>query len=580
MIGAASWAGCVVGLVLAVLALAGGWTGPVAVPLGPTGGLYWACDALSALFALVLCAVGAAAALDGGSPRLPVAIWAMILTPFAADGFTLALCFGLATVASRGANPAARPGTEQAACGVLCLVAVVALLAPPGAPPDLRFAAMRAAAPEGAQATAILLLALLGAASQLAWPARASPQTEPVGAPLSGGVAVAALYVFVRVLLDLCGPTAPGWWAAPLLALGAGAAVLGGLRANAEDDLLAILDANRMGAAGLAVAGLGAALAARDADAPALAALALGGTLLHVVGTALADMLLALCAAAVARGAGTRALSRLGGLIRSMPGVTLGAIMGAASLASLPLTAGFAGRWLVLQSLLALPQIGGIWQQAGIAAVLAAVALGTALSAAAAIRLIGIGFLGRPRTPRTAAAEEPSRRVRLAVAGLAGLCVLLGVWPSSVLLLIRPAVARLLDVDPAGRLLALPAQADGPGYAAPGIAALLALCGVLLASIARGRAGQGGQRVPAWEGGLDEPPPWLPFGDPAAQISAASASQALLQSLGYPDTPRQARLQGMRWAGQAASRLRRSDAGGPVGLLLLLVVGLLLWGAW
>lgn len=562
------------GLVVLALAESGEWTDPVTVPIGPAGGLHWACDALSALFALVLCVVGAAAALEGGAMRLPIAIWAMILTPFAADGFTLALCFGLAAVASR-------PGMGQAACGVLCLVAAVALLAPPGTPPDLRFAAMRAAPPEGARATAILFLTLLGAASQLAWPARAAVQTEPVGALLPGGMAVAALYVLIRVLLDLCGPTAPGWWGVPFLVLGAGASVLGGLRANAEDDLLAILDASRMGAAGLAVAGLGAALAARDADAPALAALALAGVLLHAVGYALVDALLALCAAKVAHGAGTQALSRLGGLIRSMPGVTLGVMAGAASLASLPLTVGFAGRWLVLQSLLALPEIGGIWQQAGVAAVLAALALGTALAAAASVRLIGIGFLGRPRTPRTAAAEETSRRVRLAVAGLAGLCALLGVWPSLALLLIRPAVARLLDVDVVGRLLVVPAQADGPGYAAPGIAALLAVCGVLLAWVARGRAGQGGQRVPAWDGGLDEPPPWLPFGDPASQYSAASASQALLQSLGYPGTPRPARLNGMgAWAGKAASRLRRPGVGGPVGLLLLAVTGLLLWGAW
>jgi len=574
LIRTASWAGCVAGFVLVALAASGGWTDPIAVPIGPTGGLHWACDALSALFALVLCVVGAAAALEGGALRLPVAVWAMVLTPFAADGFTLALCFGLAAVASR-------PDMAQAACGVLCLVAVMALLAPPGVPLELRFAAMRAASPEGAQATAILLLALLGAASQLAWPARAAAQTEPVGALLPGGMAVATLYVLIRVLLDLCGPTAPGWWAASLLVLGAGAAVLGGLRANAEDDLLAILDASRMGAAGLAVAGLGAVLAARYADAPALAALALAGVLLHAVGYALVDALLALCAAAVAHSAGTRALSRLGGLIRSMPGVTLGALLGAASLASLPLTVGFAGRWLVLQSLLALPEIGGIWQQAGVAAVLAAVALGTALAAAAAVRLVGIGFLGRPRTPRTAAAEETSRRVRLAVAGLAGLCALLGVWPSLALLLIRPTVARLLDVDVAGRLLVVPAQAGGPGYAAPGIAALVAACGVLLAWIARGKAGQDGQRVPAWDGGLDEPPPWLPFGDPASQYSTASAGQALLQSLGYSGTPRQAWWHGMgAWAGKAAGRLRRPGVGGPVGLLLLAVIGLLLWGAW
>lgn len=564
-------------MVLAALVLAGGWTDPVVVPMGPTGGLHWAGDALSALFALLLCIIGAAAALEGGCSRLPVAIGAMILTPFAADGFTLVLCFGLAVVAARGPDPGS-PGVEQAACGVLCLVAAVALLMPPGAP-DLRFAAMRAASRGGVQTGAALLLALLGAASQLAWP-RASTQTEPAGALLSGGMAVVSLYVLVRVLLDLCGPTLPGWLGTPLLLLGAGAAVGGGLRANAEDDLLAILEANRLGAAGLAVVGLGAAVAARDADAPALAALALAGALLHAVGYALVDALLALCAAAVARGAGTRALSRLGGLIRSMPGVTLGALAGAASLASLPLTTGFAGRWLVLQSLLALPQFGGIWRQMGFAAVLGAVALGTALAAAGAVRLIGIGFLGRPRTPRTAAAEDTSFRVRLAVAGLAGLCALLGVWPTLVLAVVQPAVARLLGGGLAGRMLVVPAQADGPGYAAPGIAALLAASGVLLASIARVRAGQGGERVPPWNSGLDEPPPWLPFGDPASQYSAASAGQALLRSLGYAGKPGHARFQGMReWAGKAARRLSRPGVGGPAWLLLLLVIGLLLWGA-
>lgn len=542
------------GVVLAVLGLSGEWTDAVVVAIGPTGGLHWSCDALSAVFALLLCATGAAAAVNGGRPLLPVATGAMILTPLAADGFTLALCFGVAAVATRGSDPA-RPGLGSAAYGVLCLVAMVALLTPPDVVLDLRFAAMRAAPRDGPQVAAILLLALLGAASQLAWPARGSLQTEPDGALLSGGMATVALYVLVRVLLDLCGPM-PGGWAATLLALGAGAAVLGGLRANAEDDLLAILDANRVGAAGLALVGLGAALAARDADAPALAALALSGALLHAVGSALVDALLALCVVAAARGAGTRALSRLGGLIRSMPGVTLGVLVAAASVASLPLTVGFAGRWLALQSLLALPQVGGVWRQMGFAAVLAAVALGTALEAAAAVRLVGIGFLGRPRTPRTAAAEEASLPVRLAVAGLAGLCVLLGAWPSLALALVRPAVTRLLDAGWPARLLVIPAQADGPGYAAPGLAALLALSGVLLAWIARGRAGQGGQRVPPWESGLDELPPWLPFGDPASQYSAASASQALLRSLGYAGRPRRARLQDVAmWAGKAAKSI-------------------------
>ncbi len=560
---------------LAVLTLAGGWTGSVVVPIGPPGGLHWTCDALSAVFLLIVCIAGAAAALECSTPLLPVAVGGMMLTLLAADGFTLVLCLGLASVAAWGSDPETRPGLEQAACSILCLIAAMALLAPPDAALDLRFAAMRATAPEGARAATVLLLTVLGTGSRLAWPA----WSGPAGALLSGGMAMVAIYVLIRVLLDLCGPAVPGWWALPLLVFGAGATVWGGLRSSAEDDLLAILAASRLGAAGLITVGLGIALKARDADVPSLGALALAGALLHAVSYALFDTLLVLCTAAVARGAGTRALSRLGGLIRSMPGVTLSALAGAACLAGLPLTAGFAGRWLLVQSLLAIPQVGGLWQQVGFAVVLAAVALGAALTAAGAVRLIGIGFLGRPRTPRAAAAEDAPLRFRMAAAGLAGLCVLVGVWPSLVLALVRPTLTRLLGVGLEDRLLVIPAQAAGPGYAAPGIAAMLALSGGAVAWVAWRLAGRSGRRVPAWDGGLDEPPPWLPFGDPATQYSAASAGQPLLQSLDYPNWLRPIRLRSLHARVKATiGRQQHPGAGGLAGALLLALVGLLLLG--
>ncbi len=55
------------------------------------------------------------------------------------------------------------------------------------------------------------------------------------------------------------------------------------------------------------------------------------------------------------------------------------------------------------------------------AVVAALMAMAAALAAAAAVRLIGVAFLGRPRTPRAAAAEEAAPAARWAMIGLAAL---------------------------------------------------------------------------------------------------------------------------------------------------------------
>ena len=359
-----------------------------------------------------------------------------------------------------------------------------------------------------------------------------------------------------------------------MLVAGAGAAIIGGLRANAADNLLAILAAARLGAAGLISVGLGVALAARGSDLTPLAALALAGSLLHAISYAAIDTLLVLCAAAASHGAGTQVLSQLGALLRTMPGVGLGALAGAAGLAGLPLSAGFAGRWMIVQSLIADQRLGGFWLQVGFALVLAAVALGVALAAAAAIRLIGIGFLGHPRTPEAAGATDAPRRIRLVIAGLAMCCLLLGIWPSAAMALVQPALRHLLGAGmEGGRLLVLSPQLGSPGYAAPGIAAVLALSGLAVAW-AMSRADISAARpVPAWNGGLEDASSSQPSGNPAPQYSATSAGQSLLQSLDYPII-----WPGLRGLG-IIGRIRRSTPARSARALLLVLAGLLLWAA-
>ncbi len=235
-------------------------------------------------------------------------------------------------------------------------------------------------------------------------------------------------------------------------------------------------------------------------------------------------------AGAIEIGAGSRQLERLGGLIHAMP-ITAGCMLaGAAALAALPPAAGFGGMWMLLQAVFAAPRAGGLGLQLLSAGVVAALALATALTAAASVRLVGVALLGRPRSPRASAASEAGACVRLAMLGLAGVSVLIGVFPGAVLSLAGPALRLLAGISMAERLgpLTVAAQLDAPGYVAPAIALLL---GLAIAAALRGAKG-GEHDAAGWDCGAEPAPPWLPFGDPLTQYGGASMAQPFRRALG------------------------------------------------
>ena len=350
---------------------------------------------------------------------------------------------------------------------------------------------------------------------------------------MSGALTGVGAYALLRLLLDLCGAATPAWWGLPLLVLGGASAVLGALRANLEDDVKGVLAASTVASSGFVAMALGAALAARGTDLPAPAALALGSALLLTLAHGVFKGRCCSSAGAVGRAAGTHRLERLGGLVRAMPGTTLCALMGAASLAALPLSAGFAGEWLLLQALVAGLRIGDLGLQAVFALLIGAVGLAAALLAAASVRLVGVAFLSRPRTPRAAAAVEAPRQERLASAALVALAVLLGLVPALGLSLADGAVRALAGVSvPRAGVLTVGPQAEAPGYMPLGIVLLLALAAGGAVCWLRAFGVPGERRGPAWEGGGGAPPPWLPFGDPATQYGPVSFAQPLLRVLG------------------------------------------------
>ncbi len=554
-------AACVLLVVLAIWALLAGGGAVLALPFGPPWGrALLALDGLSAWFLLVLGVTGAIASLyamarpparPGAVPPYPLFLAGMVLTVAAADAFTLMFGFEVMSLASWALvaadhaqaenRRAARLYLMMAALSAACLVPAFGLLA--GHAGGFSFAALRAAPPTGWLAGGVLLLGLLGAGSKAglaplhSWQPMVYPAAPShVTALMSGAMAKVALYVLARLLLDLCGPAQPLWWGVPLLVVGAVSAVLGALRATLEDDTKVLLACSSIENIGLITIGLGLALAFRGADLGPLAALAAGAALLHILNHGVFKTLLFLVAGSVLASAGSRRLDRLGGLIHAMP-VTAGcALVGIAAAAALPPLSGFASEWLLLQALLAGWRTGDIGFQVLAAAGTALAAMATALAAAAMVRLFGLVFLGRPRTPRGAGAHEVGRLERWALLIPAGLTLLLGLLPGPMLALAQPALMALLGpaaMAPAQGFALLGGTGEAAAWYLPlALLAALAVAGLLVLLAVRARSPLETRRGPVWNGGFINAPDYLPFGDPLSQPSAGGFAQPLRSMLG------------------------------------------------
>lgn len=537
--------------VLAVLALLWPSAEVLALPLGPPwAAALLALDPLSAWFLLLLGLAGAFASLMVASgPRHELVgfvlfLFGMALCITAADGFSLLLGFeamSLASWATLHERRAARLYLVFAIFGGGCLMGALGLLSAGAG--SLGFAALRAAPPEGLAAVAVLALVLLGAGAKAGlvplhlWLPLAHPAAPAhVSALMSAVMVKVALYVILRLVFDLCGPAQASFWGMPLLLMGAASALLGALRANLENDTKAILACSTIENVGLIAAGLGLALMFRGADMAVPAALALAGALLHVLNHGLFKCLLFLGAGAVLEQAGQRRLDALGGLLHNMPVLGWAMLVGALSAAAVPPLSGFASEWLLLQALLGAWRTGDALFQFAALVALAMVAMAVALGAAAMLRLWGLVFLGRPRSPRVAGAEDLSGMGRAALLLPAALCLLLGVFPALALALMQPVLAQWLGpaAPVPGGFFGLSAGDAGARYMVLPAGLLLAVLALALWRGAQWRGGGGATRAPAWDCGFTAPPAHLPFGNPATQPSGEGFSQPISRMLAGP----------------------------------------------
>ncbi|MCQ8278749.1 hypothetical protein NFI95_09820 [Acetobacteraceae bacterium KSS8] len=565
------------GVFLCIAGLIDGWSAGLPVPVGYAGGEGGlALGPIGCLFSLMLFAIAAWS--DADEPADPTAGWrdlrvsAILLSLIAGDAFLLGCGACLAALL-----PTRLLGRRAARNGVLAAFAIVGasvLLCAPAAPfgsllADPGFALLREA---GGSAGPLLPLLVVGAAAPLLglWPTQGGFRHRCAFAPpwvaLSG--ALLGQFLLLRFLLDLAGPVPSAWWGGALVALG----LFGALRAgvSALDDRRAAGVVGRVLALenNLFVVAVGFCLLARANDLPVLSGTAFDAAMLLSPAVLLGGLAALGLVRAMEREAGSGLLSRLGGLIRSMPFACALLAVPFLLLAPLPPGDDFSALWLLVQVVLAapLPAPGGVAVVAlGVLALLFAAA---ALAAASLLRFGWIAVLGRPRTPRGAAATDLAPIAARRYAPVLFVPAFAALLPGGWLFMAsgRAGSDVLLGGEgPRHPLVALLAPV-GNGMLAPlPIALLLALGVALAALLARSLNLRAERTAPVWEGGAAPPPPWLPFGDPATQIAPATLGLALRQALDLPAWHPSGRLSS--WLG--ASQARRWSAWSRQGAVWL-----------
>jgi multicomponent Na+:H+ antiporter subunit D len=145
--------------------------------------------------------------------------------------------------------------------------------------------------------------------------------------------------------------------------------------------------------------------------------LALNGAIAHAFASTLYQGLLFMVTGAVLYRTGTAKAHALGGLARQMPFTTLFAVIGGASIASVPLFSGFATKSLTLG---AAAKAGHEW----VWLILLFASLGALIHSG--LRLSYYAFFAENKDMK---AEEAPRNMLVAMAGAAALCLALGVYP-------------------------------------------------------------------------------------------------------------------------------------------------------
>lgn len=325
------------------------------------------------------------------------------------------------------------------------------------------FDAIRTIDSQSASASLAFVLLTLGFATKAGiaplhvWLPRAHPAAPShVSAVMSAAMVKMGVFGMAFTALTLL-PDGPRWWALVVVGGGAAAALYGILQASVASDVKRLLAYSTTENVGLMFLALGVGMLLQSSGMSDAAAIAFVAMLLLAASHAAFKTTLFLGAGAMLQATGTRDLDRMGGLARRMPATAAVVGLGALGAACLPVSAGFAAEWTLLQAL-----IHGARPEDPLAAVVmplavAVVALTTGLALMTFVKVYGIAFLARPRSAEADAATEVGPVLVMSM-GTAALAILgLGLIPGTLVEAATRALGRDVARDITWSELRLPA---------------------------------------------------------------------------------------------------------------------------
>lgn len=421
-----------------------------------------ACDSWSAIFLLLaglagvttsLYAFGYAQSYEGSRLRLLGGLWnlfilSMVLVLLAGDAFSFLLFWEIMAVASFMLvnHEAEKRATWNAAYQYLVMTSVgtaaimIAFLLVGSASDSFSFADMAKNSLQGVWQHVVFGCAFVGFALKAGlvplhvWLPKAHPAAPShVSALMSGVMLKIALYGFGRFIFGFL-PAWSYWWCVLVMLAGVISAFLGVLYAQMETDIKRVLAYSSVENMGVIFAAFGCGMLLKAVGNSDLYLLGFVAALVHSFNHSIMKVLMFMNAGSIMHGTGSKNLELFGGLARKMPYTALFGFVGSLALAAIPLTNGFTGEWLVLQSFITLAATSA-GQDIRLWTALSFILLGFtgALALGCFVRLFGVAFLGRARSEAVEHAHESDGFMLSAMGLSAILVVAFGLYPVPVI---------------------------------------------------------------------------------------------------------------------------------------------------
>ena len=302
---------------------------------------------------------------------------------------------------------------------------------------------------------AVFVLSLIGFGSKAGifplhiWLPHAHPAAPShISAVMSGVMIKMGIYGILRMYALLADTSL--LFGQTVLVIGVVSGILGVVYALGKHDIKRLLAYHSVENIGIILIGAGLGMIGVASGSPVMAAFGFAGSLLHVLNHSIFKSLLFMGAGAVLQKTRTRHVDELGGLGKRMPITGRTFLVGSVSISGLPPFNGFISEFLIyFAAFQGLLLTGSSFLFVSLAIISLAVIGG--LAAACFTKVVGIVFLGEPRSSGAARASEAKLSMTGPMVLLAMLCLLIGIWPEPFVQLaffgLRD-IAAIVPIDP------------------------------------------------------------------------------------------------------------------------------------